>query len=85
MAAEAAASGRGARQAQAAADAEARTRVAAEAAAVTAEAPAQSAVGSASYPSCDAVRAAGADPIHAGEPGYSSKLDRDGDGVACER
>jgi hypothetical protein len=28
--------------------------------------------------------AAGAAPIHRGEPGYSSKLDRDGDGVACE-
>ncbi|MFF8508957.1 excalibur calcium-binding domain-containing protein [Streptomyces sp. NPDC015492] len=24
-------------------------------------------------------------PIHAGEPGYGSHLDRDGDGVACER
>ena len=23
--------------------------------------------------------------IHRGEPGYSSKLDRDGDGIACER
>ena len=28
--------------------------------------------------------AAGADPIYAGQPGYSRKLDRDGDGVACE-
>ena len=36
------------------------------------------------YPNCAAVRAAGAAPIHRGEPGYSSKLDRDGDGVACE-
>jgi hypothetical protein len=26
----------------------------------------------------------GAAPIHRGEPGYSSKLDRDGDGIACE-
>lgn len=36
------------------------------------------------YKNCTAVRAAGADPIYAGDPGYSSKLDRDGDGVACE-
>jgi micrococcal nuclease len=36
------------------------------------------------YANCTAVRAAGADPIYAGQPGYSSKLDRDGDGVACE-
>jgi hypothetical protein len=36
------------------------------------------------YPNCAAVRAAGTDPILAGDPGYSSKLDRDGDGIACE-
>ncbi|WP_052421807.1 excalibur calcium-binding domain-containing protein [Paenibacillus sp. FSL P4-0081] len=36
------------------------------------------------YKNCDSVRAAGADPIRAGEPGYSRKLDRDGDGVGCE-
>ena len=36
------------------------------------------------YENCTAVRAAGAAPLHAGEPGYSRKLDRDGDGVACE-
>ncbi len=36
------------------------------------------------YENCSAVRAAGADPIYAGDPGYSSKLDRDGDGVGCE-
>jgi hypothetical protein len=36
------------------------------------------------YENCTAVRAAGADPIYAGDPGYSRKLDRDGDGVACE-
>ncbi|GAA1304401.1 GmrSD restriction endonuclease domain-containing protein [Brachybacterium tyrofermentans] len=40
--------------------------------------------GSTYYKNCDAVRAAGAAPIHAGDPGYSSKLDRDGDGVGCE-
>ncbi|THG30782.1 GmrSD restriction endonuclease domain-containing protein [Naasia lichenicola] len=36
------------------------------------------------YANCDAVRAAGAAPIHSNEPGYSRKLDRDGDGIACE-
>lgn len=36
------------------------------------------------YANCTAVRDANAAPIYAGEPGYSSKLDRDGDGVACE-
>ncbi|WP_461107251.1 excalibur calcium-binding domain-containing protein [Tessaracoccus terricola] len=30
------------------------------------------------YKNCDAVRAAGADPIHVGEPGYAKHLDRDG-------
>ena len=36
------------------------------------------------YESCKAVRAAGADPIRRGDPGYNPKLDGDGDGVACE-
>ncbi|WP_370465899.1 excalibur calcium-binding domain-containing protein [Nocardia sp. GTS18] len=37
------------------------------------------------YDSCEAARRAGAAPLHRGEPGYGSHLDRDGDGVACER
>lgn len=37
------------------------------------------------YENCSAVRAAGADPIEVGDPGYSRKLDRDGDGVGCEK
>ena len=37
-----------------------------------------------SFANCDQAEAAGAAPIFAGQPGYSSKLDRDGDGVACE-
>lgn len=37
------------------------------------------------YANCDAVRAAGADPIYRGEPGYASHLDRDNDGIACEK
>lgn len=36
------------------------------------------------YANCAAVRAAGAAPLHRGDPGYSTRLDRDGDGVACE-
>ncbi|WP_083629596.1 excalibur calcium-binding domain-containing protein [Sphingomonas koreensis] len=37
-----------------------------------------------SYPNCAAARAAAAAPIRAGDPGYSRRLDRDGDGIACE-
>lgn len=37
-----------------------------------------------SYANCDAVRAAGKAPLVKGEPGYSTSLDRDGDGVACD-
>jgi hypothetical protein len=47
-------------------------------------APAPVAPSSVFYGSCAEVRAAGAAPIYAGEPGYSTKLDRDKDGVACE-
>jgi hypothetical protein len=36
------------------------------------------------YPNCAAARAAGVTPIHRGQPGYRSGLDRDHDGVACE-
>ncbi|HEY9333520.1 MAG TPA: excalibur calcium-binding domain-containing protein, partial [Kribbella sp.] len=37
------------------------------------------------YTSCAEVRAAGKAPLHRGDPGYSRELDRNGDGVACER
>jgi len=40
--------------------------------------------GETSFANCDAARAAGAAPVHRGDPGYSTRLDRDGDGVACE-
>lgn len=36
------------------------------------------------YSNCSQARAAGAAPIREGEAGYSRRLDRDGDGVACE-
>ncbi|WP_307620424.1 excalibur calcium-binding domain-containing protein [Nocardia salmonicida] len=45
------------------------------------EAPAPA---SAYYKNCAAAKAAGAAPLHTGDPGYRSGLDRDGDGVACE-
>ncbi|WP_354641989.1 excalibur calcium-binding domain-containing protein [Kitasatospora camelliae] len=37
------------------------------------------------FKNCDEAKAAGAAPLHRGDPGYRSGLDRDGDGVACER
>jgi len=40
--------------------------------------------GSAPFRSCREARAAGAAPVRRGDPGYSSRLDRDGDGVGCE-
>jgi hypothetical protein len=39
---------------------------------------------SVSFANCSEARAAGAAPVRRGDPGYSSKLDRDGDGVGCE-
>lgn len=44
----------------------------------------RSSTGSAYFANCSAARAAGAAPIRRGQPGYSGRLDRDGDGVACE-
>ena len=46
--------------------------------------PASSAFFGEYFRNCDAARAAGLAPLRAGEPGYRSELDRDGDGVACE-
>lgn len=37
------------------------------------------------YSSCREAKAAGAAPLYRGDPGYRSRLDRDGDGVACEK
>ncbi len=36
------------------------------------------------YANCTEARAAGAAPLHAGDPGYRAAMDRDKDGVACE-
>lgn len=48
------------------------------------EAPAPGAQGEAYFAKCADARAAGAAPLHAGQPGYRPGLDGDGDGVACE-
>jgi hypothetical protein len=36
------------------------------------------------FPDCAAARAAGAAPLHRGDPGWSDRMDGDGDGTACE-
>lgn len=36
------------------------------------------------YNNCTEARSAGVTPLYEHDPGYSKKLDRDGDGVACE-
>ena len=36
------------------------------------------------YRNCTAAREAGAAPVHRGDPGYGSHLDRDNDGIGCE-
>ncbi|AFD27659.1 Metallo-beta-lactamase superfamily hydrolase (plasmid) [Deinococcus gobiensis I-0] len=46
--------------------------------------PASAVPSSVNYANCAAVRAAGKSPLLRGQPGYSTKLDRDGDGRACE-
>ncbi|UGQ12859.1 excalibur calcium-binding domain-containing protein [Yinghuangia sp. ASG 101] len=37
------------------------------------------------YRNCEEAKEAGAAPLHRGDPGYSRRLDKDGDGVACEK
>lgn len=41
--------------------------------------------GGVTYASCADVEAAGKAPLHRDDPGYSAKLDRDGDGTACDQ
>ena len=36
------------------------------------------------YAGCNEVRAAGKAPLYAGQPGYRTEMDGDGDGIACE-
>lgn len=40
--------------------------------------------GPAGFASCRDAAEAGATPLHDGDQGWNPKLDRDGDGVACE-
>ncbi|MBP2527324.1 hypothetical protein J3A74_006507 [Rhodococcus sp. PvP104] len=49
-----------------------------------AEVPAAPVPSNVTYRNCAAVRAAGAAPIRAGEPGFSTMFDGDSDGVGCE-
>lgn len=37
------------------------------------------------FANCTAARAAGAAPVYAGTPGYGKHLDRDGDGIGCDK
>lgn len=73
---------------KAAADQAAAQQAAAQQAAKPAPAPAPvapaPAPAAAYYANCAAAKAAGAAPLYAGQPGYSTALDRDKDGVACE-
>jgi hypothetical protein len=36
------------------------------------------------FQNCAQVRAAGEAPLRRGDPGYSRKLDKNGDGIACD-
>lgn len=48
------------------------------------EVPAVTTGAATTYSNCTEALAAGVAPIQRGQPGYSSKLDRDDDGIACE-
>ncbi|XKH52063.1 excalibur calcium-binding domain-containing protein [Citricoccus nitrophenolicus] len=41
--------------------------------------------GTSDYENCSEARAAGVDPLYRGEKGYDGHLDRDSDGIACEK
>lgn len=41
--------------------------------------------GTSEYENCSEARTAGVDPLYRGEGGYDGHLDRDGDGVGCEK
>ncbi|MGW8429230.1 excalibur calcium-binding domain-containing protein [Peribacillus simplex] len=56
-----------------------------EAARLAEEKKEQEAVKSVYYKNCDAVRSAGAAPVYKGTPGYGKHLDRDGDGIGCDK
>ncbi|QHK21774.1 PASTA domain-containing protein [Pseudarthrobacter psychrotolerans] len=70
--------------AQKAADAAAQQAAVKPAPVVQAPAPAP-APAAVYYANCTAARAAGAAPIYAGTPGYGTHLDRDRDGIGCDK
>ncbi|MGH8060558.1 MAG: excalibur calcium-binding domain-containing protein [Pseudoxanthomonas sp.] len=47
-------------------------------------APSDRRSGSRPFSNCTEARAAGAAPVHRGDPGYGVHLDRDNDGIGCE-
>lgn len=47
--------------------------------------PERKAAISGAFRNCAAARAAGATPLHRGQPRYGTHMDGDGDGIACER
>ena len=47
--------------------------------------PAPTSGSSVYYPNCKAACDAGVAPIYKGQPGYRPGLDRDNDGIACEK
>jgi hypothetical protein len=44
----------------------------------------EASVAGGAFPDCAAARAAGAAPVRSGDPGYSRRIDGDGDGIGCE-
>lgn len=50
----------------------------------TTQAPPPAPAPAAPYRSCEQARDAGATPLRRGDPGYSTRLDTDRDGTACE-
>ncbi|WP_040948486.1 thermonuclease family protein [Gorillibacterium massiliense] len=50
----------------------------------TSSAPASTGGSQVYFKNCSEARAAGAAPVHIGDPGYGKHLDRDGDGIGCE-
>lgn len=70
---------------QAAAQQAAKPAPAPAAPAPAAPAPAAPAPAAVYYANCTAARQAGAAPVYAGTPGYGKHLDRDGDGIGCDK
>ncbi|WP_310877102.1 excalibur calcium-binding domain-containing protein [Priestia megaterium] len=72
-------------QAKQQAEAEQARKEAEEKAQAEAQAQQQRQSQSVSYGNCTEAREAGAAPIYKGQPGYAKHLDRDGDGIGCDK